>query len=111
MAAHLVRMKSATSLYSLLPIGHVRSGASSPSLLLTRIQGEIDSAVLRRFQRHVHVPLPDEANRRELWQILLTKQAVTLTEEELCVSHMSSQRFGTHSSVCAEHASPNNQRS
>ena len=58
--------------------------------------GEIDSAVLRRFQRHVHVPLPDEANRKELWRILLAKQTVTLTNEEECVCKLRDAMLTTH---------------
>lgn len=51
-------------------------------LAATNRPWELDSAVLRRFQRHVLVPLPNEADRTSLWRQLLKSEGIAIPSEE-----------------------------
>ncbi|KAM7456073.1 hypothetical protein BLSTO_03175 [Blastocystis sp. subtype 1] len=44
---------------------------------------ELDDAVIRRMARRIYIPLPDEATRYELFKILLKKQKVDLSKEDM----------------------------
>lgn len=42
----------------------------------------IDSAIRRRFERRIYIPLPDEAARRELFKLNINKTKHSLTDED-----------------------------
>jgi vacuolar protein-sorting-associated protein 4 len=42
----------------------------------------LDSAIRRRFQRRIHIPLPDEAARRQLFKIFAQKEDINLTKSD-----------------------------
>ena len=43
---------------------------------------ELDSAIRRRFQKRIYIPLPDEVARRAMFKIHFGKEGHTLTEED-----------------------------
>lgn len=54
-------------------LGHSNDGVLV--LAATNLPWRLDPAVRRRFQKRIHIPLPDEAARRELFRILMGKLA------------------------------------
>eukprot|EP01134_Creolimax_fragrantissima_P004400 CFRG4400T1 len=51
----------------------------------TNLPQEIDDAARRRMVKRLYIPLPDEEGRKQLFDIVLSKQAHSLTQEELRV--------------------------
>lgn len=63
----------------------VGKGKEKEDLLVlgaTNIPWCIDSAIRRRFERRIYIPLPDEVARRELFKLNLAKTNHTLTEQD-----------------------------
>lgn len=48
----------------------------------TNIPWSLDGAILRRFERRIHIPLPDEVARRELFRLNINKTNHSLTDED-----------------------------
>lgn len=61
-------------------------GAKNDNVLVlgaTNIPWSIDSAIRRRFERRIYIPLPDEVARRELFRLNLKKTNHSLTEQDI----------------------------
>lgn len=48
----------------------------------TNIPWSLDSAIRRRFQRLIHIPLPDEGARRQLFKISAQKENIELSKSD-----------------------------
>lgn len=60
-------------------------GAKNDNVLVlgaTNLPWCIDSAIRRRFERRIYIPLPDEVARRELFKMNCTKTHTSLTDQD-----------------------------
>ena len=59
-----------------------------PKVLLDPVEGnskflELDEAVLRRFPKRIHIPLPTDEDRQRLLAMLLKNQKHTISDKDL----------------------------
>ena len=51
--------------------------------MIQQLYLELDEAVLRRFPKRIHIPLPSEPDRHRLLQLLLAQQRHEISEQQL----------------------------
>jgi SpoVK/Ycf46/Vps4 family AAA+-type ATPase len=79
-------VKSSNDRYANLEVNYLLQRIdqfSGISLLTTNHESAIDEAFRRRLALHIRLPLPDEEQRLQLWQALLSEDAPVRGELEL----------------------------
>lgn len=83
-------------------------GKGSDGILVlgaTNVPWELDSAIRRRFEKRVYIPLPDPIARSSIFKIHINKTPNTLDEEDfLTLGQVTNGFSGSDISVCVREA-------